>query len=139
MSAFLPSSCSIKAFEEERDQALSTKRNYILNDKLRRAIVKSGVFADDIEDVLTLTRSRFTLNDKDQVVVLDEGGSESDETLDNFFGETFKKSKPKFYQGTGASGSGTPAGGSKGGGGAPANKDELSSVDKISQGLAQRK
>lgn len=129
----------LKGFEGERDQAISTKRNYILGDKLRRAIVKAGVFADDIEDVLTLTRNRFTLNDKDQVVVLDDAGNESDDTLDNFFGETFKKSKPKFYQGTGSSGSGSPAGGSKGGSGASANADELSATEKISRGLSQRK
>nr|BDD45296.1 hypothetical protein 18 [bacterium] len=113
----------------------SSKQNYILNDKIRTAIVKAGVFAEDVDDVLTLTRQRFELDEKLNVTVKDENGNPvSDATLDKFFGETFKKSKPKFYQGGSASGSGTtPSSGGKPAGG------DLSSVDKISQGLAKLK
>lgn len=125
-----------KALTETVEQSESSKRDYILNDKVRRAIVKAGVFADDVEDVLTLTRNRFALNDKNEVVIKDESGVDTDLTLDNFFGESFKKSKPKFYQGANSGGSGTPAGGNKGNG--KTNTGELSSIDKISQGLAAR-
>ena len=125
-----------KLLSDAAQQSESTKRDYILNDKVRRAIVKAGVFADDVEDVLTLTRNRFALNDKNDVVVKDEAGNDSDLTLDIFFNESFKKSKPKFYQGANSSGSGTPSGGNKGNG--KANTGELSSIDKISQGLAAR-
>jgi len=127
----------LNALNESVENAQKSKRDYILTDKVRRSILKSGVFAEDVEDVLTLTRNRFSLNDKNEVVVKDEIGNKIDITLDNFFGESFKKAKPKFYQGTNSSGSGTPAGGSKGN--AKMGEKELSSVDKIAQGLSKRK
>lgn len=114
----------------------ASKRDYILGDKVRRAITKAGVFAEDIDDVLLLTRNRFALNDQGEVIVKDESGNNTDMTLDSFFGENFKKSKPKFYQGTNSSGSGSPAGGNRG---TKTNTNELSAIDKIAQGLAQRK
>ncbi|MDX2112949.1 MAG: hypothetical protein SFW63_04375 [Alphaproteobacteria bacterium] len=68
----------------------------------------------------------------------DESGNPiPDLTIDSFFSDQFKKQKPKFYQGSNASGSGSPAGNTKTTN--AGSKAELNSVDKIAQGLAQRK
>ena len=121
--------------------AEGSKRSYILDDQVRRAIIKSGVFADDIDDVLTLTKNRFDLDENNNVVVKDEAGKPlADTTIDAYFGDTFKKARPKFYQGSGASGSGSQAGKSASNGGASnTNTAEMSSLQKISAGLAQKK
>lgn len=123
--------------------AEGSKRSYILDDQVRRAIIKSGVFADDIDDVLTLTKNRFDLDENNHVVVKDDNGKPlADTTVDAYFTETFKKARPKFYQGSGASGSGTPAGTSNGSGGnntSNTNTADLSPIQKIQMGLAQQK
>ena len=128
----------LKKNQETIERVEGDKKNYILNDTVRRAITKSGVFADDVEDVLTLTRNRFALDDHLNVIVRDDSGNPiPDLTIDSFFSDQFKKQKPKFYQGSNASGSGSPAGSTKTTN--AGSKAELNSVDKIAQGLAQRK
>jgi hypothetical protein len=96
----------------ERDRAL---RKFQLDDKVRAAALHAGVLADDIEDVMTLTASRFDLSQEGQVVVLGADGKDSGSSLEDFFGKQFKEQKPKFYAPTGGSGSGSPAGGAAGG------------------------
>lgn len=126
----------LKKSTEAVERSENDKKNYILDDKIRRAVVKAGVFADDVDDVLTLTRGRFSLDDNFNVVVKDDSGNASETTVDAFFGEVFKKQKPKFYQGTNASGSGSPAGKGK-----PAqnnNSGELTSIQKIQMGLQKK-
>jgi hypothetical protein len=130
----------IKKTQETIERVEGDKKNYILNDLVRRAITKSGVFADDVEDVLTLTRNRFALDDHLNVVVRDESGNAiTDLGIDSFFSEQFKKQKPKFYQGSNASGSGSSAGSGKNAHANAGANSDLSPVAKIAQGLAQRK
>lgn len=124
------------------ESAEGSKRSYILDDQVRRAIIKSGIFTDDIDDVLTLTKNRFDLDENNNVLVKDETGKPlADTTIDGYFGDIFKKARPKFYQGSGASGSGTPAGKAVASNSVPSNTNmaELSSLQKISIGLAQKK
>lgn len=118
------------------EKSENSKQDYILNDQIRKNILKSGVFAEDVEDVLTLTKSKFSLDDKLNVVIKDESGSTTSETIENFFNETFKKAKPKFYQGNSSSGSGSSAGN---GNSNFKNNEELSSIEKISAGLSKAK
>ena len=121
--------------------AEGSKRSYILDDQVRRAIIKSGVFAEDIDDVLTLTKNRFDLDENNNVIVKDESGKPlADTTIDGYFGDTFKKARPKFYQGSGASGSGMPAGKtSTSSSSTNTNAADMSPLQKISAGLAQQK
>lgn len=126
----------LKKSTEAVERSESDKKNYILDDKIRRAVTKAGVFAEDVDDVLTLTRGRFALDDNFNVVVKDDSGNASETTIDAFFGEVFKKQKPKFYQGTNASGSGSPAG--KGKTATNNNSGELTSIQKIQMGLQKK-
>jgi|GEM_PF-4807872 len=126
----------LKKANEAVEISEGDKKNYILDDKIRRAVIKSGVFADDIDDVLTLTRGRFNLDENFNVVVKDDTGNTSETSVDAYFGEVFKKQKPKFYQGNNASGSGTPAGKTNPAGGKP--NGELTSIQKIQLGLQKK-
>lgn len=126
----------LKKANESIERSEGDKKNYILDDKIRRAVIKAGVFADDVDDVLVLTRGRFSLDDNFNVVVKDDSGNASETTVDAYFSEAFKKQKPKFYQGTNASGSGSPAG--KGGKPTAGNAGELTSIQKIQMGLQKK-
>lgn len=81
-------------------------RKFKLDDKVRAAALEAGVLPDDIDDVMTITRGRFDLGDKDRVLVLDGDNDPIDITADQYFKTVFKESKPKFYAPSGASGSG---------------------------------
>lgn len=121
-------------------QTESSMRNYILDDQLRRAIAKSGVFAEDIDDVLTLTKNRFELGEDNHVIVKDDAGKPlSGVTLDAYFTDTFKKARPKFYQGSGASGSGASAGKQSTANLSQAKPEDLTPTQKIQLGLEQQK
>lgn len=114
----------------ERDTQIETLnqrlRKFTLDDQVRAAALKAGVLPDDIEDVMTLTAARFSL-EEDRIVVMGPDGKPTDQTPDTFFGQTFKEQKPKFYAPTGAGGSGAPAGGTGGGGGS--NKKTVTRAD----------
>lgn len=125
----------IQELTDKYSNAESDKKNYILTDKVKNAAIKSGIFAEDIEDVLTLTRKRFDLTEENKITIKDDDGIVmNDVTLDNFFGEYFKSRKPKFYSGTNAVGSGaTPIKPSN-----PTGSDMTkTAVQKISAGLSQ--
>lgn len=87
-----------------------------LDNKVRSAAIEGGVLAEDLEDAINLTRSRFRLGPKDEILVLDKEGDESTITLEQFWKETYKQEKPKFYAPTGAAGSGAPTNHAGGGG-----------------------
>lgn len=78
---------------EEKDR---TKRLFV-RDKLRGAAIEAGVLKESVEDVLTLTMARFDLRD-DEIVVLDEEGELSADSISDFFTTTYKESKPLYYQ-----------------------------------------
>ncbi len=107
-----------KKWSNERDQikadyekALAEKeamlKRLVLDEKVRTVALKSGVFPEDIEDVMILT-SRFFAMDKDGGIrVLGDDGTESTDSLDDFFAKTFKERKPKFYKGLTSTGTGS--------------------------------
>ena len=84
----------------------ATLRRLVLDDKVRNVALKSGVCPEDIEDVLKLTSPSFAMDDDGTIRVLGDDGKETTDSLDDFFGKTFKERKPKFYQGSTATGSG---------------------------------
>jgi hypothetical protein len=86
-------------------------RKFKLDDRLRAAALKAGVLPDDLEDVMTLTGTRFDLSDDDQIVMKDGPGV----TPEKFYGEVFREQRPKFYAPSGAGGSGAAGAGGAGG------------------------
>ena len=106
-----------------------------LGDKVKAAALKAGVNAEDVEDVLVLTRNRFDLDDDDKPIVLDEDGDPRGLSREKFFAEEYKKERPKFFKGTGVSGSGTQRSSSRGG---AESSDDMTSTQKIAAGFKAR-
>jgi len=92
---------------QEKEEML--KKLY-LGDKIRNAALKSGVYPDDIEDVIRLTDHFFRLDEDGSIRVLDEKEQETSDSLEDFFNKTYKEKKPKFYQGSNATGPGVKGG-----------------------------
>jgi hypothetical protein len=77
-----------------------------LKSVLKNTALKAGVDADYVDDVITLTREKFKLDDDGTVLIVDADGEPTGKTVDNFFKEDFKKAKPRFYTNDNKSGSG---------------------------------
>ena len=98
-------------YEKKLQEKDATLRRLVLDDKVRNTALKSGVFPEDIEDVLLLTSKHFAMDDDGTIRVLDDDCRESTDSLEDFFGKTFKERKPKFYKGSTATGAGVTGGG----------------------------
>ncbi|MDD2562405.1 MAG: hypothetical protein PHG11_08850 [Eubacteriales bacterium] len=88
------------------------KANGVINEmkitgKIKNAAISAGVDPDYIDDVITLTKSNFGLDDNGDVVVLDGTGSPSSKNVGNFFKGEFKKNKPRYFVSSGKKGSGS--------------------------------
>ena len=130
-------------YEAKIQEKDATLRRLVLDDKARNSALKSGVCPEDIDDVLKLTSSNFAMDDDGSIRVLDSDGKETTETLDDFFGKTFKERKPKFYQGSSATGSGMQGSANRPQGGTPRaiNANDAAAfqanIDKIARGEVQ--
>lgn len=108
----------LKEFEEknykpvvqERDQFKAELRTLRLDDKVKAAALKAGVFPEDVDDVLVITKRYFDLDETGKIVVIDDDGDPAGKTPEQWFGDVFKQRKPKFFRGSDASGSGARAG-----------------------------
>jgi hypothetical protein len=98
------------------DELTRENKHFKLTVPLRDIAVKAGVIADDLDLVLLDTAKRFTLNEDDKIVVLDEDGDPTDITPQKFFETLYREQRPKFYAASGASGSGAPSSTSSSGG-----------------------
>ncbi len=83
-----------------------------MKDKIRAAAVASGILKENVEDVITLTADRFDLRD-DEIVVLDEDGELSADSVGSFFTKTFKAARPIYYEPSAGPGTGAPPTGQK--------------------------
>jgi hypothetical protein len=98
--------------ETERNGYRDKFHNVALTDRVKTAALAAGVIPADVDDVVQLTRKQFELDETSlKVIVRDADGSPTGETLEQFFRESFKTKKPKFYvasvgTGGGATGSG---------------------------------
>src|ERR1051326_5289792 len=91
------------------DELTRENKHFKLTVPLRDIAVKAGVIADDLDLVLLDTAKRFTLNEDDKIVVLDEDGDPTDITPQKFFETLYREQRPKFYAASGAAGSGAPS------------------------------
>jgi flagellar biosynthesis GTPase FlhF len=104
-----------KPIEDERDALKAENRKLKLTDRVKALALTAGIMPDRIGQAMKILDGRTDLGDKDGIVVKDEDGNVTTETIEDFLGKTFKKESPWFYAGSGASGSG--ASGSNGSGG----------------------
>lgn len=122
-------------YKTRAETAEAKLRDIEMSGRIRAAAVKAGVIEDDLDDVLTLTRGRFDLDEDGEIIVKDEKGQDSGLTPEKFFAGEFKEKRPKFFKAPVSSGSGA-----RPDGGRPAVKSggEKSSLDRISAGLGKR-
>lgn len=100
----------VKAFEEKQGQLMSQLRKVQLVDKAKDSMIRAGISSDNIADVLKLTEDRLDLSEEAEAVVLDEDGTPTGLTLDDFYGKVFKEAKPIFYGSERKAGGGSPTG-----------------------------
>lgn len=94
-----------KPLEAELEQAKAENRKLKLTDRVQALALKYGVMQDRLKQAMKILDPRTDLSDAGGIVVLDEEGKVTTETIDNFLEKTFKKESPWFYKGTGAKGS----------------------------------
>ena len=97
----------VEALKLEIKTANSTIKNMKMLGKIKSAALSAGVEADCVDDVLTLTKGNFGINDEGQVVTVDADGEATGKSLSNYFNGEFKKNKPRYYSGSGKSGGGS--------------------------------
>tara|TARA_R110000851_G_scaffold317387_1_gene480866 strand:+ start:373 stop:1092 length:720 start_codon:yes stop_codon:yes gene_type:complete len=113
------------------ESSTSDKKNYIISDQVTKAAIKAGVLKDSVEDVYTLTKGRFALDEGNKVSVVDGEGDITGASLNDFFNTEFKEAKPYMYGAVPIKGSGSSANQGK-----HNEPQKMSSVDKISAGLS---
>lgn len=124
-----------QAWAAEREQIMGELRHYKLTVPLKEIALKAGVLPDDIDLALLETSKFFKLTDDNKIVVLDEDGDPTGDTPEKFFKEVYRERRPKFYQATGAAGSGATPGAKAGANGrktmARATFEKLPPVDQM--------
>jgi len=83
-------------------EANDTITNMKVNGKIKTAALKAGVDKDYVDDVVLLTKGNFKVNDSGEITGQDDNTID----IDNYFKNSFKKSKPRFYVSSGRTGSG---------------------------------
>jgi len=96
----------IEELKLQLEKANDTIKSININSKVKSVAITSGIDVDYVDDVITLTRSNFKLNETGEVIHVGADGEPTGKSVDSFFKEDFKKSKPRFYTSTGRQGSG---------------------------------
>lgn len=96
----------INELREELKTAKNAITNMEINGKIRNAAVSAGVDPDYVEDVIQLTKNNFTIGDNGNVINIDVDGNQTQKTVDHFFKNDFKRSKPRFFLNSGRKGGG---------------------------------
>lgn len=105
-------------------------RQLTLTDRVKALALTAGVMPDRIKQAMKILDERTDLTDADGIVVKDEDGKVTTETIEDFLAKTFKKESPWFYAGAGASGSGASGSGGSGGGNGTERPAPLTDADK---------
>lgn len=108
------------------------KDNFIIESVAKSAAIKAGVSKDIVDDVVSLTRGKFSLDDNNKVVVVDDDGDTTYTTPTEFYNTDYKKLKPAYYEAADISGSGSKTTTTT------TQKENLSSIEKIAAGLGNK-
>lgn len=107
--------------EKELGETKAQLRTLKLDDAAKAAFIKAGGRPEKADAALKLQKDSLDLADDGRIVVKDAKGVATTETIDDYWGKTFKKDMPEFFTGTKAAGGG--AGGGAGARPIPANGD----------------
>lgn len=121
----------LKAREDALSAANTELKHFKLTSPLKSIALKSGVLAEDLDVVMLETQGRWKLGeDGKKIIFLDNDGDEDvSMTPEKFYGEIYKKLRPKFYTASGAGGSG--AGPASGGGNGGVDYSKLNATERL--------
>ena len=97
----------IEALKTELKTARDTINNMNIRGAVKSAAIKAGVDPEYVDDVMILTQNNFKLDETGDIVMVDASGDPTGKTIDAFFKNDFKRSKPRYFVNTGRSGSGS--------------------------------
>ena len=96
----------VAQYEKKLAEKDNTLKRLVLDDKVRNAALKANIRPERVEKALKLTESNFAMDENGDIRILDDNGTETSDSLDDFFKNTFQKEMPEFYLGSETTGSG---------------------------------
>jgi len=93
--------------QNQLKEAQSTIKSMKVGGKVKSVALGAGVDPEYIDDVMSLTKGNFALDDTGSVVVVDADGVPTGQSIEKYFTTDYKKLKPRFYNSSGKSGSGS--------------------------------
>lgn len=97
-------------FDAELAKKDATIRQFKLTDRARDAFLKAGGRPERAEKMATDTAARLDL-DGDRIVVKNDKGEVTTQSVEDFFGKSYRAEMPEFYRGTQGAGGGAQGGG----------------------------
>jgi tetratricopeptide (TPR) repeat protein len=119
-------------YEQKLSETNSQLQLYHADRLAREAAIKSGVQPEDVDDVLILSRKYRTMDEKGNIVILDDDGDPTGKTLEDFFNKDFKEKKPRYYKGI-PGGSGSQSGSGSSGNEKTVSRAEWDKMDAFSR------
>jgi len=95
-----------KRLQDQIDSLTKEVKRYKLILPLKDIALEAGIFPDSVDLVIYDTARYFRLDDSGKILVLDEDGDPTDITPQKFFSDVYKGRRPRFYEATGAGGTG---------------------------------
>ena len=97
----------VELLKTELNKAKDTINNMTIRGKVKSSAIKAGIDPEYVDDVITLTQGRFKLDETGDIVVVGDDGEASGKSVDSFFRNDFKRNKPRYFTGSGRTGSGS--------------------------------
>ena len=121
----------LKTKEDALSVAQVELKQFKLVSPLRAVALKFGVLAEDLDVVMLETQSRWKLGEDGKKIIYLDGDGDEDLAItpEKFYGETYKKLRPKFYAASGAGGSGAVP--TTGGGSGNVDYSKLNATERL--------
>lgn len=117
---------AVRIVQDELERTAGELRKVKLYDKAKDEFIKAGGRPEKADAALKLKQDSLDLAE-DRMVVVNDKGEVTTESVADFWGKSFKKEMPEFFTGTKATGGG--AGGGMGTG--QAQKSDLSAAERV--------
>lgn len=97
----------VEALKNELKTAKDTINNMNIRGTVKSAALKAGIDPEYVDDVMILTQSKFKVDETGDIVMVGNDGEPNGKSIDAFFKNDFKRSKPRYFTGSGRQGSGS--------------------------------
>lgn len=97
----------IETLKVELTKAKDTINNMTIRGKIKSSAIKAGIDPEYVDDVIILTQGNFKIDETGDIVCVDKDGEITGKSVDAFFKTDFIKAKPRYFVGSGRTGSGS--------------------------------